>query len=89
MTDNGTLMSQPLSYELDEDEQIKLPNLPKGNFTSTPQALAQLYIDGHEQMRQVYSYFFEFGMVFHFRIKGICVQQIDRPLLCSTNFIGH
>lgn len=51
MTNNGTLiMSQPPSAELDEDDQIKLPDLPKG--TATPQALAQLYIDGHEQMRQ-------------------------------------
>uniref|UniRef100_A0A914L0K0 Peptidase M14 carboxypeptidase A domain-containing protein n=1 Tax=Meloidogyne incognita TaxID=6306 RepID=A0A914L0K0_MELIC len=53
MTNNGTLiMSQPPSAELDENDQIKLPDLPKGNWTSTPQALAQLYIDGHEQMRQ-------------------------------------
>uniref|UniRef100_A0A914LZZ6 Peptidase M14 carboxypeptidase A domain-containing protein n=1 Tax=Meloidogyne incognita TaxID=6306 RepID=A0A914LZZ6_MELIC len=53
MTNNGTLiMSQPPSAELDENDQIKLPDLPKGNWTSTPQALAQLYIEGHEQMRQ-------------------------------------
>lgn len=40
--------------DFDENAQVKLPDLPKGNWTSTPQALAQLYINGHEQMHQVH-----------------------------------
>ena len=54
MNANGTVVvpfEDPRSMSITDEP--KQPELPKGNWTATPLALAQLYVQGHEQMRQV------------------------------------
>lgn len=59
MTRNGTVAP---FQSLEEDERsisvggetkAKGLDMPKGNWTVSPYALAQLYVNGHEQMKQV------------------------------------
>ena len=56
MTKNGTVAQFPSMEDfrsMSETDNEKGPELPTGNWTVTPQALAQLYVEKHEQMHQV------------------------------------
>lgn len=55
MTKNGTVAQFPSMEDfrsMSETDNEKGPELPTGNWTVTPQALAQLYVEKHEQMHQ-------------------------------------